>query len=122
MGAIVTVVGNLGRDVDLRKSDDKPPMALFSVAQQVYNRETKENEAMWFSCIAFGRDAETIARFFRKGSRITVVGEVALPYVDQNTMKVSQNMSVMKWYFGGRNEESTMTDGEVETSFDPFDA
>lgn len=89
----VMLFGRLTRDVDLRYSqgsEESTAVARFSIA---VNRPKKnsngQNEADFPSCIAFGRTAENIEKYFSKGSRIVVTGRIQTgSYTDRNGNKV----------------------------------
>lgn len=76
----VQLVGNLTRDVDLRYSqgENANAFARFSVACQrrFKDRETGEYGADFISCVAFGKTAEFIKKYFQKGSKIGLTGEI----------------------------------------------
>lgn len=76
---IVILAGNLTRDVELRYSPKGTPVASFGVA---VNRKWKDDagelkeEVSFFDCVAWGRTAETIAQYFKKGGSILVQGRL----------------------------------------------
>ncbi|ADV46445.1 single-stranded DNA-binding protein [Nitratifractor salsuginis] len=75
----VIVLGTLTSDVDLRFSKSGNAIGKFSLA---YNKKYKassgqmEEKVSFFDCVAFGGRAETIQRYFQKGSRILIQGEL----------------------------------------------
>lgn len=72
----VQLVGRLVRDPEIRYSDAGTSIARFSVA--VDRRFKNENgpSADFPSCIAFGKTAEFIEKYFRKGMRIGAQGRI----------------------------------------------
>jgi single-strand DNA-binding protein len=75
----ITLVGNLGNDPELRTTPNGTPVCNFSLAvhRQWTNREGEQSEkTIWFRVTVWQRQAETVARYLRKGSRALVVGEV----------------------------------------------
>jgi single-strand DNA-binding protein len=72
------IIGNLGRDPELRYTPSGRPVATFSVAvnQATRNQQTGEwNEATdWFRVSVWGDRAERAAEQLRKGSRVFVDG------------------------------------------------
>lgn len=73
----VNIMGRLTRDVEIRYSNRQDmAVARFSVA---VNRSFKNAEgkydADFINCVAFGKAAETIEKYFRKGDRILIQGE-----------------------------------------------
>lgn len=70
----VIISGNLTKDVELRFFDSGKIKATFSLAINVYDAIKKEKVAHFFSCEAWGNDAEFIADKFRKGQLLTIEG------------------------------------------------
>ena len=74
------IVGNLGRDPELRYTPEGTPVATFSVA---VNRKwtgpsgSVEEETTWFRVTAWRKLAETCHQYLRKGRQVLVVGRVA---------------------------------------------
>lgn len=75
---VVFIGGNLTRDVELRFTQGGTAIGQFSVA--VNKRWTKDGEkkekTTFLDCKAFGKTAETIAQYFKKGSRFYGQGEI----------------------------------------------
>lgn len=84
----ITLVGNLGNDPELRTTPNGTPVCNFSLAvnKQWTNRDGEQSEkTVWFRVTVWQRQAETVARYLHKGSRVLVVGEVeeASAYVNK---------------------------------------
>ena len=77
-------MGRLTRDVDLRMTTSNLAVGRFNVAVDRKLSKEKRQEAEknnqptadFISCIAFGKTAENIATYFRKGQRIAVTGHI----------------------------------------------
>lgn len=75
----ITLVGNLGNDPELRTTPNGIPVCNFSLAvhRQWTNRDGEQSEkTTWFRVTVWQRQAETVARYLRKGSAVLVVGEL----------------------------------------------
>lgn len=80
----VNILGRLTRDVDLRMTTSNLAVGRFNVAVDRKLSKEKRMEAEsnnqptadFISCIAFGRTAENIATYFKKGQRIAVSGHI----------------------------------------------
>lgn len=75
----ISLIGNLGRDPELRFTPKGQPVATFSVAcTRRYRRGGPEGELVeeteWFRVSAFGRLGETAAELLSKGKRVYVEG------------------------------------------------
>lgn len=63
----VQLVGRLTRDPEVRYTDSGTSIARFSVAcDRRFNREG-EDSADFISCVAFGKTAEFLEKYFYKG-------------------------------------------------------
>ena len=67
----ITLVGNLGRDPEMRYLQDARAVTNFSVATSNYKKETA-----WFRVSVFGPSAEACNQYLRKGSKVLVDGEL----------------------------------------------
>lgn len=75
----IIVVGNLGRDPEMRYTPSGQAVTNFSVAtNRQYTASSGESvkETTWFRISAWGRLAETTNQFLRKGSRVLVEGRL----------------------------------------------
>lgn len=76
----VVLIGRLTRDIEIKTTNSGQSFTKFSLASNraIYNRDTKETkyEAGFFDCVAFGKSAETLQKYTKKGSRICVEGSL----------------------------------------------
>ena len=80
----ITLVGNLGRDPELRYTASGTAVTSFPVATSRgwTGADGQRNEkTVWFRVSAWERQAETCNQYLTKGQRVLVVGEVEEPYV-----------------------------------------
>ena len=63
--------GRLTADVELKMTPNNVPVCSFTIA---VNRKTDRTKADFINCIAWRERAELIARYFKKGSSICIVG------------------------------------------------
>ncbi|MFK0180026.1 single-stranded DNA-binding protein [Streptomyces xanthochromogenes] len=78
---IVTVVGNLVDDPELRFTPSGAPVANFRVAStpRVFNREANEwtdGESLFLSCSAWRQLGENVAETLTRGARVIVQGRL----------------------------------------------
>lgn len=74
-----TIIGNLGRDPEMRYTPSGKPVTSFSVAcNRVYTTAEGERreETEWFRVIAWGKLAETCSQILSKGRRVYVEGRL----------------------------------------------
>ena len=69
------IIGNLGRDPEMRYSVEGKPVTNFSVAtSREYNGE---KETTWFRVSVFGKQAESCNQYLEKGSKVLVEGRLS---------------------------------------------
>jgi len=97
------LVGNLGRDPEMRYTPSGQAVTSFSVAvSEAYTSANGEKvkKTIWFRISAWGKQAETCNQFLKKGSKVLVEGRIS---ADPNT---------------GGPKIWTKQDGTVGTSFE----
>ena len=75
----ITIVGNLGRDPEMRYTPSGTPVTSFNVASnRQYTNSTGEKvqETIWFRVSAWSKLAEICNNYLRKGSRVLVEGRL----------------------------------------------
>lgn len=70
----VCICGRLTRDPETRATQGGTAVATFSLA---VDRRKKDDGADFIRCVAFGKTAETIARYVRKGHMFGVTGRLS---------------------------------------------
>jgi single-strand DNA-binding protein len=81
MGTVnrVILVGNLGRDAELRYTGGGTPVANFSMATtEVFKDKEgqRREETEWHRVSLMGKQAESVAEYLRKGKQIYVEGRL----------------------------------------------
>ena len=81
MGSVnkVILVGNLGRDAEVRYTPGGAAVARFSIATtEVWNDKSgqKQERTEWHKVAMFGRLAEIAAEYLRKGSQVYIEGKL----------------------------------------------
>lgn len=72
-------IGRLGRDPDMRFTPDGKAVANFSIAcgQSWKSKDgEKQEKTEWVRCVAFGKLAEIIGEYLKKGSQVYVSGRM----------------------------------------------
>lgn len=72
---IVVLVGRLTRDPELKYGQSGKAYSRFSLA---VNRPMSKDEADFINCVAFGKTAELIGEYLRKGRRVGVNGRLQM--------------------------------------------
>lgn len=80
--------GRMTKNVEIRYPQNKPDMAIGSFGVAV-NRKFEKDKTDFFNCVAFGKTAENLEKFFHKGDRILIQGEVNIDeFTDKNGNRV----------------------------------
>lgn len=72
----VQLVGRLARDPDVKYSQDGRAHARITLAVDRRHRKDGEQNADFISCVAFGKTAEFVEKYFRKGMRMGLTGRI----------------------------------------------
>jgi single-strand DNA-binding protein len=75
----VLIIGNLGRDPEMRYTPSGKPVTSFSVAvSRAWTTASGERREAteWFNIVAWGQLAEVSNQYLRKGSRVYVEGRL----------------------------------------------
>lgn len=75
----LTISGNLGADAELRYTRNQSAVMTVSVAvnERVPNGDGSYSERPnWVDCIMFGKRAEALAPWLRKGNKVAIVGHL----------------------------------------------
>ena len=75
----LTLSGNLGADAELKYTKAGSPVATFSLA--VNERVPKQDgtwgdRTNWIECSMFGKRAEALSTYLRKGTKVSIVGHL----------------------------------------------
>ncbi len=75
----ITIVGNLGRDPELRYTPTGQAVTTMSVAtnrQYTTSNGEQVKETTWFRITVWGKQAETVNQYLRRGSKVLVTGRL----------------------------------------------
>jgi len=75
----IIIVGNLGRDPEMRYTPSGAPVTSFNVAssrQYTNSKGERVKETIWFRVSAWNKQAETCNNFLHKGSKVLVEGRL----------------------------------------------
>lgn len=68
------IIGHLGRDPEMRYTQDGSPVANFSVATTEKYKDKENTE--WHKVVAFGKLAEICGQYLQKGKQVYVEGRL----------------------------------------------
>lgn len=79
MPAYAQISGHLGQDIELRQTNGGTPVVNVSLASNRFKKDAggeKVSIADWFRVTIFGRDAEVLAQYAKKGSAVAFNGRL----------------------------------------------
>ena len=91
----VSLIGNLVADPEIHRFESGNAVANIRLAvNRVYMSDgVKHEDTLFISCVIFGRRAETIAMYTKKGHRLSVSGELR---ADKYTNKAGVEVTAIK--------------------------
>ncbi len=103
----VQLIGNLGKDIELKEISSGNMMARITIATNDYYKNNKGEvmkETQWHNLVAWGKQAENMAKTLSKGNEVVVRGKlVHRSYEDKDgnirytsEVKVSEFMKVSR--------------------------
>lgn len=96
----VYLTGNLTQDPELRTTQSGVSVLSLNVAvnDAIKNTETQEYEsyANFFKCTVFGKRAESLAEFLKKGIKVAIDGKLRYSsWKDEETDKTRSSVSII---------------------------
>lgn len=110
MSANVSILGNLGRNPESRVNAEGTFITNFSIAsnsvRNTPNGTLKKTD--WFRVTATGKQAEILAEYARKGSRLLVQGKLTFnPWVTrEGSPQVSADLLLQDFQFAGSSNDT----------------
>lgn len=77
----IIIAGGLTRDAELRRTGNGDPILNFSVGVS----EGRDKPSTYFSCSLFGKRGEALEQYLRKGTKVTVCGDLSTREHDGKT-------------------------------------
>ena len=73
---LIVLVGNAGRDPELRFFETGSCVCEFTLAVNRPPRDGQPQEPLWVNCKAWGKTAQVAGDYLRKGSKVAIVGRL----------------------------------------------
>lgn len=120
------IIGNAGRDPEIRKGKSDSSICRFSVATSMRYKDKdgeKVEKTTWHNCVAFGKTADVIAQYVQKGSKVAIEGRIenTSSTNDAGEKKFYSNIVVEQIEFLSKPRERSDDDDDPPTDkkFDP---
>ena len=106
----VILVGNLGRDPELRYTPQGTPVCSFSMATNERRKDKTgemQDQTTWFRITLWGRQAETASQYLTKGRPVYIEGRLRVEEWTDRDGKLRHTLEVhgtdMQFIGGGRD-------------------
>ena len=109
----IIIIGNLGRDPELRYTPQGTPVCSFTVATNERRKDRAgemQDSTTWFRVTLWGRQAETASQYLTKGRPIYVEGRLRVEEWTDRDGRQRYTLEVhatdMQFIGGGRGDEA----------------
>lgn len=108
----ITLVGNLGRDPELRYTPQGTPVCSFTMATNERRKDKSgefQDQTTWFRVTLWGRQAETASQYLTKGRPIYVEGRLRVEEWTDRDGKQRYTLEVHATdmqFIGGRGDDA----------------
>lgn len=102
---VITIMGRLTADPELRRTQNETAVASFTVAVE---RDYGEKQTDFISCVAWRQAGEFVSKYFHKGNMICVTGRLqSRKWQDrEGNNRVSWEVNVDHAHFTGERSEA----------------
>lgn len=116
---LVILMGRICKDPDITSSQSGTTIARYSIAVDRRFKKEGEPTADFFTCVSFGKQAEFVDRYLKKGTKIVVTGELQNNnYTNKDGQKVRDNRIIIEEIeFAESKKESNNSDSRDVTEF-----
>lgn len=105
----ITIMGRLGRDPELRRTQSGTAVTSFTLAvdRDFRDKQTGERATDWINCVAWRSTAEFAEKYFHKGELAVVEGRLQMrDWTDkEGNKRTSAEVQVDSIYFGGQKKD-----------------
>lgn len=120
----IIVVGNLGRDPELRYTPQGSAVCSFSMATSEKKRDKAgdlQDLTTWFKITLWGKQAELASKYLTKGSSAYIEGRLRIEEWTDKEGKIRTTLEVngtdMQFIGGSRHDESSASEDKSEDNF-----
>ena len=119
---VITLVGRLTRDPELRRTNSGTSVGAFTIACDDGRKGPNgEKQTLFMDCTVFGPQADTLMKFWRKGNLIGVYGRlVSRKYVNSqgaNVTAYSVNCDRIEFVESAAKQGGTGTEMPMDPGF-----
>lgn len=121
----ITLVGNLGRDPELRYTPQGTPVCHFSMATNERRKDRSgemQDQTTWFRVTLWGRQAETASQYLQKGKSVYIEGRLRVEEWTDRDGKPRYTLEVTATdmqFIGSRGTDEPMMERAASASAGP---
>ena len=112
----VILVGNLGKDPELRRTQSGTAVVSFSMAttEKFKGKDGQQKEETeWHNCTAWNKSAEILAQYLKKGSSVYIEGKLKTrSWEDNGVKKYATDVVVREFQFLGGKQQGQQQNGD----------
>lgn len=114
----ILLVGNLGRDPELRYTPQGTPVCSFTMATNERRKDKSgefQDQTTWFRVTLWGRQAETASQYLAKGRPVYIEGRLRVEEWNDRDGKQRYTLEVHATdmqFIGGRGDEQAPPSGK----------
>lgn len=105
----IVIMGRMGKDPELRRTQSGVAVATFNVAvdRDFKDKATGQRATDWITCVAWRSTAEFVEKYFSKGSQVLVAGRLQMrDWTDKDGNKrIIAEVQAENVYFAGAKTE-----------------
>lgn len=108
----VILIGNLGQDPEMKYFGSGSKVTKFSLALRGYSKKEEKEVTDWVSCEAWGKTAELIGEYCKKGHKLAVEGSLKTQkWEDNDGNKKSKTFVLVSRveFLTSKNSDQTQT-------------
>lgn len=83
------LLGRITKDIELKSTTSGKEVCQFTIAiNRTYTNQNGEYESDFINCVAYGKTAEVISKYTKKGDRLVVEGRIQTRNYEKNGNKI----------------------------------
>ncbi len=116
------LVGRLTKDPELRTTPGGVAVTRFTIAiSEPYTNKNGERETNFINCVAWGRQADNVSKYCKKGALVSAEGRIQTRSYDNNEGKktyVTEVIATNVEFLGSASDNTSKQSVEDENPFD----
>jgi len=114
----IVIMGRLTADPEITSSTSGTTIARFTVAVDRRFAKEGQQKADFFNCNSFGKQAEFVERYLKKGTKVAISGEMRLDLVQKDGKNVTYpKIAVSDIEFAESKRDQNQETAETKNDF-----